>query len=292
MINNIKLINDKRFYIIDIYIYIYKYYFYYKKFFKKNYIIIGFLNFFLNFLIKEKPTYIIIIFDTKLKYNYKKVFFINYKLNRKKIPKQIIFFIPKIKKILKKLNIPYFYLKNYEADDVIGSIVKKNEKKGFINYIITEDKDFYQLISNKTFIINNKKKKCINIKFILKKYNIKNINQYIDIISLIGDKSDNIPGIPNVGIKTANFLLKKYYNIENIFKNLKEKKLKKKILKYKYLAKISKKLFKIKTNLKIKKINFYRKKIKFSYFKKILYNINIKYFKKKIKKLKYIYNYI
>ncbi|WGH27607.1 MAG: DNA polymerase I [Candidatus Shikimatogenerans bostrichidophilus] len=291
MNNNIKLLNDKRFFIIDIYIYIYKYFFYYKKFYKKNCILIGFLNFIFNFLKEKKPTYIVVIFDTKLKYNYKKIYFINYKINRKKIPKQIIYFIPKFKKILKLLNIPFFYIKNYEADDVIGTIIKKNEKRGFINYIITEDKDFYQLISNKTFILNIKKKKCIDINFILNKYNIKNIKQYIDIISLVGDKSDNIPGIPNVGFKTANILLKKYNNIENIFSSSKEEKYKKKILKYKYLAKISKKLFKIKTNLKIKKkiIFFYRKKINFFIFKKILLNINKKYFNKKIKNFNYFY---
>ncbi|WGH28088.1 MAG: DNA polymerase I [Candidatus Shikimatogenerans bostrichidophilus] len=289
----INLLNDKRIFLIDSFLYIFKYYFYYKKFFKYNYILIGFFNFILDILIKNKPTYIVAIFDSKLKKNKKKKFFLNYKCNRKKIPKEIINSIPIIKKILKLLNIQIFNLKYYEADDIIGSIIKIYEKKGYINYIITEDKDYYQLISNKTFILNFKNKKCINIKFILNKYKINNIKKIIDYFSIIGDKSDNIPGIPNIGIIKANKLLNKYKNIKSFYykKNVKyiENILKIKIKKYKYLAKISRKLFKINTNIKIKKkiSFFYRKKINIKIIKNIYFNINKKFFKKKINKLKF-----
>ncbi|WGH26064.1 MAG: hypothetical protein NHF93_01000 [Candidatus Shikimatogenerans bostrichidophilus] len=293
--NNIKLINDKRLFIIDSLLYIYKYYFYLRKYYKGNYILYGFLKFIIDILIKKKPTYIVAIFDSKLKENYKKIFFLNYKNNRKKIPTKISKTIPYIKKYLNILNIPIFYIKNYEADDVIGSLIKKKEKEGYINYIITEDKDYLQLISKKTFILNYNKKIFIDNNYIFKKYNINNINKIIDYFSIVGDITDNIPGIPNIGSKKTNKLLNIYNDIETIFlkKNIKyiEKNFKFKIKKYKYLAKISKKLFKINTKIKIlKKKNFFlRKKIQKKKIIKILLNLNKKFFKKKIKEINYFF---
>ncbi|MDH3004339.1 MAG: hypothetical protein NHG00_00865 [Candidatus Shikimatogenerans sp. JK-2022] len=285
-----KLISDKRLFLIDTFIYIYKYYYYYNQFYKKNSILFGLVNFIINILIKKKPTYIIFVFDGKINKNYKKKYFINYKNNRKKI--EINKDIYRIKKILYLLNIQYINIKNIEADDIIGSIITYSEKKGYINYIYTEDKDYYQLISNNTFII--KKNIIINKNYILIKYNIKKINQYIDLISLIGDKSDNIPGIPYIGIKTASNLLNKYKNVENIFLNINnlEKNIKNKIKYYKYLVLLSKKMIKINRYMKyniIKKI-IYRKKIYYIKFKKILYSINKYLFNKKINLInKYLY---
>ncbi|WGH25700.1 MAG: DNA polymerase I [Candidatus Shikimatogenerans bostrichidophilus] len=283
-----KLINDKRFFLIDAFIYIYKYYFSLKKTFYGNYILLGFLNLIINILIKEKPTYIVVVFDCKIKNNYKKKIFKNYKIKRKKSSIKISESIPYIKKYLKLLNIPIITSKTFEADDIIGTLIKKNEKNGYINYIFTEDKDFYQFISNKTFIL--KKNLCIDKKFVLNKYNIVFIKQLIDVFSMTGDNTDNIPGIPYIGIKTANKLLKKYKNIEKIYLNIKkiDKKIKKKILHYKYLAFLSKKLFIINNNVKIKLIN-YRKKIKINKINKILFLLNKNFFKNKINKIKNIF---
>ncbi|WGH24973.1 MAG: DNA polymerase I [Candidatus Shikimatogenerans bostrichidophilus] len=285
-----KLITDKRLFIIDSFIYIYKYYYYYYKYYKKNSILIGFINFIINILIKQQPTYIIVIFDGKIKKNYKKKYYINYKLNRKKINIDLDNYIYIIKKILKKLNIQYLMIKYIEADDIIGSIIKKTEKKGYINYIYTEDQDYYQLISENTLLI--KKNKLIDKLYVKNKFNIKNIKQYIDLISLIGDKSDNIPGIPLIGIKTANVLLIKYKNIENIYKNIEtiNNIIKKKIIYYKYLVFLSKKIIKIN-----KKINFnfvikYRNKIFYKTINNILLKLNNYFFKKKRKLIKnYLY---
>ncbi|BDT61545.1 MAG: hypothetical protein RDO_0730 [Flavobacteriales endosymbiont of Rhyzopertha dominica] len=284
-----KLIYDKRVFIIDSYIYIFKSFYYYRKFYKKNYILLVIFNLIINILIYKKPTNIILVFDSKLRNNYKKKFFINYKSTRKKISKIIINNIKNIKKNLKKININYITLKNYEADEIIGNIVKYNEKNGFINYIYSEDKDLYQLITEKTFIIK-KNNNLINKKYILEKYNIKNIKQFIYLISLIGDKSDNIPGIPNIGIKTANKLLNKYKSINNIYKNINDinnNKIKYNLIKYKYLLSICMKLIKIKTNIKlnIKNNLYFRKKIKFIYVKKIYYKIKKNFFYKKFTNL-------
>ncbi|MDH3004671.1 MAG: hypothetical protein NHF90_00790, partial [Candidatus Shikimatogenerans sp. JK-2022] len=286
-----KLINDKRLFLIDSFIYIYKYYYYYKKYYNNDSIILGYINFIINILINKQPTYIIVVFDGKIKKNLRKIFYSNYKLNRAKIPFNLTKNLVKIKKILFLLNIKYITKKYIEADDIIGSLVKISEKKGFINYIYTEDKDYYQLVSKSTLII--KKNILINKKFILKKYNIKSIKQYIDLISLIGDKSDNIPGIPYIGLKTASELLNIYNNIENIYLNIHniKKSIKKKIEYYKYIVTLSKKLIKINKNIKIKKKYWEaREKISTLYIIKILFTIKKSFFLKKYKIInKYLY---
>ncbi|MDH3004377.1 MAG: hypothetical protein NHG08_00070 [Candidatus Shikimatogenerans sp. JK-2022] len=285
-----KLLNDKRLFIIDSFIYIYKYYFYYKKFYKNNSIIYGFINFIINILISKNPTYIIIIFDGRIKKNYKKKFFFNYKKYRKKLNININNYILKIKKLLKLLNIKYIHKNYIEADDIIGSIIKYSEKNGFFNYIYTEDKDYYQLLSNKTFIIKNKK--IIQKKNILNIYNLNYIKQYIELICFIGDKSDNIPGIPYIGIKYASYLLKKFNNIKNIYLNINkiQNNIKNKIINYKYLLNIYKKMLTINNTIKFnKKIILYRKKIKINNLIRIFKYINYFFLIKKIKKIKNLF---
>ncbi|WGH25155.1 MAG: hypothetical protein NHF96_00990 [Candidatus Shikimatogenerans bostrichidophilus] len=277
-----KLINDKRLFLIDSFIYIYKYYFYYKKYLKDKCIILGFINFILNILIKKKPTYIIVVFDSKLKNNYKKKYFINYKINRRKPKFNLKKNLLKIKYLLKLFKIPYYSINNIEADDIIGSLIYNSEKYGNINYIYTEDKDYYQLISNRTFII--KKKNIIGIDYILGKYNINYTEQYIDLISFIGDKSDNLSGVPYIGIKTASKLLKKYNSIENIYLNINKINpiIKKRIINYKYLVFLYKKIIKINKKIKLKK-NVIRSRLKINKNKiiEILNKIDRNFFKKK-----------
>ncbi|WGH25472.1 MAG: hypothetical protein NHG13_00520 [Candidatus Shikimatogenerans bostrichidophilus] len=284
-----KFLEDKRIFLIDSFLYIYKYYYYYKKFYeKKKSILIGFFNFIINILIKKKPTYIIAVFDGKIKRNKKRLFYNNYKINRKKIDINIEEVLNIIFNNLKKLNIQYVYKKNLEADEIIGSLKKKYENLGYNNYIYTDDKDYYQLITNKTFIIN--KKKTINKNFILKKYKLKKIKQYIDYISLIGDKSDNIPGIPKVGKKTANILLDKYKNIEDIYKYINDinNKIKLKIKYYKYVALLYKKIVKININIDIDIKLLPRIKIKKQKIFNILLNIHRYFFLKRLKKINII----
>ncbi|WGH24603.1 MAG: hypothetical protein NHF92_00975 [Candidatus Shikimatogenerans bostrichidophilus] len=280
-----KLLEDKRIFIIDSFIYIYKYYYYYKKYYNNNSIIYGFTNFIINILIKQKPTYIYVILDDRIKNNYKKKIFKDYKSNRKKIPFNLKNNLFKIKEILNTLNIKYIKIKDIEADDIIGSIIKKSEKVGFINYIYTEDKDYYQLVSNRTFIFKNNI--LIDKIFILKKYNINKTKQYIDLISLTGDKTDNIPGIPNIGYKTASKLLKTYKNIENIFLNYNKlnNSIKNRIKGYKKLVIMYKKIIKINNNIKTE--NFYpRYKINYITINNLLIKIGYTFFIKKIKKIK------
>lgn len=250
--------NNKRIFLIDAYTIIFRNYFAIIKNNIKNinqYIVLNFIYFINNILNKEKPTHIIVVFDSKgITLRHKE--YLHYKSNRKKTPQEIKYSIPYIFNFLKLLNIKILYKKGYEADDIIGTIAKKASIKGYNIYIVTIDKDFSQLVDNNIKIYNyyeKNKYKIMGIKEICEKYDIKNPIQFIDLFSMIGDKSDNIPGIPGIGKKNAKKFIKKYSNIENLFFNVNELKgkLQYNIKKYKYLGLLSKKLITIITNVPI-----------------------------------------
>lgn len=267
---------NKRMFLIDAYTIIFRNYFAIIKNNNKNiiqYIVLSFIYSINNILNKEKPTHIIVIFDSQqITLRHKEYY--KYKSNRKKTPKEIKNSIPYIFNFLKILNIKILYKKGYEADDIIGTIANKAYIKGYNIYIVTTDKDFTQLINNNIKIYNYYQKnnfKIIGIKEVCNKYEIETPIQFIDLFSMIGDKSDNIPGIPGIGEKNAKKFIKKYKNIENLFININELKGKIKInvKKYKYLGILSKKLITIITNVPIiwKEEDFL--------FKKENYNKNI-----------------
>ncbi|XBT18247.1 MAG: hypothetical protein ABNO52_00485 [Candidatus Shikimatogenerans sp. Tser] len=259
------LLEDKRIFLIDILGILYKLYFIHKNFF-----LFYFKKFLLNFFIKYNPNILIVIFDTKLRYNYKKKIFIHYKSNRKKniFLKKYIY---DIYNILNQYKIFYIYKKGYEADDIIALYVKYFQKKNYIIYIISNDKDFYQLLNNNIYICNYNGK-IIDKYYILYIYNIKSIKFLIDIYILIGDYSDNIYGFNNIGLRKSIFFINKYKNIKNI---LKQKYINnyliRNILKNKKLILINKKLLLFNKNINIK-INIY------------LYYINIYFYIIKNKK--------
>lgn len=269
----------KRIFLIDAYIVIFRNYFAIIKKNKNNikniiqYLTSSFIYFINNILHKEQPTHIIVVFDSKgitLKHQE----YYNYKSNRKKTPKEIIESIPYIFKCLKLLNIKILYIKGYEADDIIGSIAKKAYIKGYKIYIVTIDKDFSQLVNDNIQIYNyyeKNKLQIMGVKEICKKYEIEQPRQFIDLFSMIGDKSDNIPGIPGIGEKNAKKLIKKYHNLENLFDHVNELngKLQDNIKKYKNLGLLSKKLITIITNVPI------IWKEKDCYFKKKIYDKNL-----------------
>ncbi|WP_343189346.1 5'-3' exonuclease [Buchnera aphidicola] len=246
--------------------------------------IYGFIKM-INLIIKNyNPKKILIIFDSKKKKNFRKKIFKKYKSNRKKMPKKLIQQFKKLCKILTYFRIQIIILPNTEADDIIGTITKKEKKKNKI-LIISNDKDFMQLVNKKIKIIRNFKKKPINIKKVIKIYGVKP-KSIIDLFALIGDKADNIPGIKGIGKKKALFILKKFNSLNYIYK--KKKKIKK--LKCKKTIKIIKKIIKNK-----KKIKLFKKLIKIK--KNIKFKIKIKKFKisniliKKIKKIFKYYNF-
>ncbi|QIQ42002.1 MAG: 5'-3' exonuclease [Buchnera aphidicola (Microlophium carnosum)] len=163
---------------------------------------------------------IIIIFDSSQK-TFRKKLFKEYKKNRSPMPDSLYIQIEPLFKILKKIGIKILTIPGIEADDIIGSISHKLEAIGDKILIISHDKDMLQLVTKNINIFNKKDNCIITPETIKEKYGIKP-KEFIDFLALIGDVSDNIPGVPRVGTKTALFLLNTFSNIKNIYNNIEE----------------------------------------------------------------------
>ncbi len=184
--------------------------------------ILGFANSLYDILKNEKPTHIGVAFDTMAP-TLRQEGYADYKANREKMPEDIQQSLPWIHKLLEGFNIPRLYVDGYEADDVIGTLAKKAEKKGFKVYMMTPDKDFGQLVSENIFLYKparmGNKAEVWGVKEVCERYGIERPEQLIDILGLWGDASDNIPGVPGIGEKTAIKLIKEFGSIENLLKN-------------------------------------------------------------------------
>ena len=182
----------------------------------------GFTNTLIDLINNQKPTHIAVCFDTH-EPTERHTDFADYKANRQEAPEDIISSIPDIKKIIEGFNIPVIELDGYEADDIIGALAKKAEKEGYEVFMVTPDKDYGQLVSENIKIYKPGYQggtvEIMGPEEVCKKWDIANVNQVIDILGLMGDAVDNIPGIAGVGEKTAAKLLKEYHSIENILAN-------------------------------------------------------------------------
>ncbi len=238
-------------------------------------VIFGFINSLIHIVNKNNPTHLIIIFDSGNN-NIRKNIYKYYKSNRKIIPNDIVTSLPIICDIIKYFNIQSFFSNEYEADDLIGSIALYLESNYYNIYIVTNDKDMDQLSSKNTYIYNLKSQ-VRNYQQIINKWNIKSPKQIPDILGLAGDKIDNIPGVPGIGIITAQNIIKNYGSIENALCDNEIKiKGQDKLLKHHKLALISKKLATIftdiKINIKLDKLKI--KKFDLHIIRNILKNIN------------------
>ncbi len=184
--------------------------------------IMGFLNTLYEVLKNENPTHIGVAFDLGEPIR-RTENFAEYKANREETPPDIKISVPYIKEIIKAFNIPIFECAGYEADDIIGTLSKKAEKEGFTTFMMTPDKDFGQLVSDNIFIYKPAKggepAKVLGVKEVCEKFGIARSEQVIDILGLWGDASDNIPGIPGIGEKTASKLIAEYESVENLIAN-------------------------------------------------------------------------
>lgn len=184
--------------------------------------ILGFANALYDVIRNEKPTHIGVAFDTHAP-TVRHEDFSAYKANREAMPEDISAAIPYIMQLIRGFNIPILAVDGYEADDVIGTLAKQAEKKGFTVYMMTPDKDFGQLVSD--HILQYKPGKpgedpvIMGVKEVCDKFGVKRPDQVIDMLGLWGDASDNIPGIPGVGEVTARNLLKDFDNVENLIEN-------------------------------------------------------------------------
>ena len=182
----------------------------------------GFTNTLAELINNQKPTHIAVCFDTHAPTE-RHTNFADYKANRQETPEDILSALPDIKRIIKGFNIPCIELDGYEADDIIGALAKQAEKAGYEVYMVTPDKDYGQLVSEKIKIYKpgyqGGSVEIMGPKEVCAKWGIERVDQVIDILGLMGDAVDNIPGIAGVGEKTAAKLLKEYDNIENILAN-------------------------------------------------------------------------
>ncbi len=183
----------------------------------------GFTSTLIDLINKEKPTHLAVCFDTQAATE-RHADFAEYKANRQEAPEDLIESIPDIKKIIRAFNIPVVELDGYEADDVIGTIAWQAADKGYEVYMVTPDKDYGQLlIYTGVFIYKpphmGNKEEILDAKKITEKWGIERVEQVVDMLGLMGDKVDNIPGIAGIGEKIACKLLKEYDTLENVLAN-------------------------------------------------------------------------
>lgn len=217
----------------------------------------GFTNTLFDLIKKEAPTHLAVAFDTYAPTE-RHTDFAAYKAQRQEAPEDLVMSIPDIKKIIEGFNLPCVECDGYEADDIIGALAKQAEKDGYKVFMVTPDKDFGQLVTENIKIYKpgyqGGKVEIMGEKEVCEKWGIQNVNQMIDILGLMGDASDNIPGIAGIGEKTAAKLLAQYGTLENVLADAENIKgsLGEKIRAGKEMAILSKKLATIITDVPCK----------------------------------------
>ena len=217
--------------------------------------IMGFVNTLNEVMTKENPTHLGVAFDPSGP-TFRHIEFPEYKAQREACPEDIKTAVPIIKKILEAYRIPVLEVEGFEADDVIGTLATKAGMSGIETYMLTPDKDYGQLVGNNVFMYrprHNGGYEVMGTKEVIEKYGIDNTSQVIDLLGLMGDASDNIPGCPGVGEKTAVKLIKEFGSIESLLLNTDKLKgaQKKKVEDNAELIRMSKYLATIKTDVPI-----------------------------------------
>jgi DNA polymerase-1 len=218
--------------------------------------ITGFTRTLWDIMRNQNPTHLAVAFDPSGP-TFRHEMMESYKANREEQPDDIRASFPYIHQILQAFKIPIIIIDNYEADDVIGTLAKQAEQEGFEVYMVTPDKDFGQLVSDKIFMYKPSRQgdgiEILGIPEICEKWDIDNVDQVVDMLGMQGDAVDNIPGIPGIGPKTAAKLLKTYGSLENLLASTQELKgkQKEKVEENRDLAILSKALARIKVDVPI-----------------------------------------
>lgn len=249
----------------------------------------GFTNTLYDLISKENPTHLAVAFDT-IAPTERHSDFAAYKAQRQEAPEDLLAAIPDIKKIIEGFNLPCVECDGYEADDIIGGLAQQAEKDGYQVFMVTPDKDFGQLVTENIKIYKpgyqGGKVEIMGEKEVCEKWGIKNVKQVIDILGLMGDASDNIPGIAGIGEKTASKLLSQYGTLENVLADAENIKgaLGQKIVAGKEMAILSKKLATIITEVpcKFDEENFKVKPHDFEALKAIFAELEFKTLGKRI----------
>ena len=228
--------------------------------------VFGFANQVFQLIDDEKPDYLVAAFDSKGK-NFRHELYTDYKANRSAMPDEIQTQLPYLWELLEAMNIPILRVGGVEADDIIGTVAKMCDKENLQCNIVSGDKDFMQLINDKTFLYapqaRKRAKEIFDKKKVLEKWGV-GPEHIIDLLGLMGDSSDNVPGVQGVGPKTAKKLIQDFGSIENIYEeidNISNEKMREKLLNSKDNALLSKQLVTILTDVKIDAtINDFEKK--------------------------------
>jgi DNA polymerase-1 len=186
----------------------------------------GFTNVLIDVIKTEKPSHLAVVFDPPGGSEHRQIEFEAYKAHREEMPEDIRSMIEPIKDIVRAFNVPMIEIAGHEADDVIGSLAKLAEQRGYTTYMMTPDKDYGQLVSETSFIYKpgrgGNPPEILGVKEVCEKFEVEHPLQVIDILGLWGDASDNIPGIPGIGEKTAKLLIAKYGSVENLIDHANE----------------------------------------------------------------------
>ena len=179
----------------------------------------GFTQTLLEILKKQEPTHIAVAFDTEAP-THRHAEFADYKATRQAMPEDLSLALPHVRRMIEAFRIPVLTCDGYEADDIIGTLVRKAEKAGFKSFMVTPDKDFGQLIDENTFLYKPGRMgdsvEILGVSEIRQRWGIERPEQVVDILALMGDSSDNIPGVPGIGEKTAVKLIAQYGTMENL----------------------------------------------------------------------------
>jgi DNA polymerase I len=181
----------------------------------------GFTQTLLDILNKEQPTHLAVVFDTEAPTHRHKEF-PEYKATRESMPEDLSLALPHVRRMIEALRVPVLTCDGFEADDIIGTLVRRAEKAGFQSFMVTPDKDFGQLVDANTFIYKPGRMgtdvEILGLPEIQKRWGVQRPDQVVDVLALMGDASDNIPGVPGIGEKTAIKLIGQFGSVEDLLK--------------------------------------------------------------------------
>lgn len=220
--------SEKKLFLLDAYALVYRAHFAFSRTPRINSkglntgVMFGFTNTLLEVLQKQEPSHIAVVFDTSAP-TFRHEQYSEYKATRQETPEDIRISLPIVKDIVRAFNIPVLELDGFEADDIIGTLSKKACRKGYEVFMMTPDKDFGQLVEEHIYLYKpsymGSTVEILGPDEVKEKWDIEDVDQVVDMLGLQGDASDNIPGIPGVGPKTASKLLKEYGSVENLVAN-------------------------------------------------------------------------
>ena len=248
--------NQKRLFLLDAYALIYRSYFAFIKnprFNSKGLntsAMLGFINSLEQLLNKENPTHIAVVFDVHAP-TFRHEMFDQYKATREAMPEDLRKSIPWVRKIIEAYNIPILEKEGFEADDVIGTLAKKGEKEGYQVFMMTPDKDYAQLVSENIFMYKpsrgGNEAEIWGIDQVKENFMVDDPEQVIDVLGLMGDTADNIPGCPGIGPKTAMKLISAYKSVNGLYEHIEELKGKQKenLIEHEKQVRLSRKLVEI-----------------------------------------------